>query len=176
MQEVWSGRVLPAPEWRGGLLSCGLYRILYVSSGGGSLLCWRYFDFLFLYIMFPVCSKVRVANTCYPTRLCLRTRYPFPLLSPPPSSYNSLPGPATTTIIELFNLAGYLCFTTVITVCKASHSRAPPPLPIPQHCLPYPLIPYSHRLKLTIFISSLLCSCNLRHNGNQQKSLLLVNG
>lgn len=53
LQEVWSGRVLPAPEWRGGLLSCGLYRILYVPSGGGSLLCWRYFDFLFLYIMFP---------------------------------------------------------------------------------------------------------------------------
>lgn len=85
--------------------------------------------------------------------------------------------PATSTIIELFNPAGYLCFTTVITVCKFDHGLAPPPpLNISQNFLPNPLTTYSHMLKLTIFMISLLRRCSLRHYGNQYKSLLLVNG
>lgn len=85
--------------------------------------------------------------------------------------------PATATIIKLFNPAGYPSFTTVITVCKFDHSLAPPPpLNIPQNFLPYPLTTYSHMLKLTIFMISLLLRCSLRYNGNQYKSLLLVNG
>lgn len=50
------------------------------------------------------------------------------------------------------------------------------PINIPQKFLPYPLTTYSHILKWTIFMISLFRRCSLRHNENQYKSLLLVNG